>query len=30
MNSHFARAAADDADVLPFELDVCPLPPPVR
>ena len=30
MNSHFARAAADDADVLPFDLDVCPLPPPVR
>lgn len=27
MNSHSARAAAADADVLPFDLDACPVPP---
>ena len=28
MTSHAARAAALSPDVLPFDLDVCPLPPP--
>ena len=28
MNSHAARAAAVSPDVLPFDLDVCPVPPP--
>ena len=27
MNSHSARAAARDADILPFDLDICPVPP---
>ena len=27
MTSHAARASAQSAEVLPFELDVCPLPP---
>jgi thymidine kinase len=27
MTSHAARAAALSPDVLPFDLDVCPLPP---
>jgi len=28
MNSHAARAAASSPEVLPFDLDVCPVPPP--
>ncbi len=28
MNSHAARAAAANPEVLPFDLDVCPVPPP--
>ena len=28
MTSHAARAAALSPDVLPFDLDVCPVPPP--
>lgn len=28
MTSHAARMAADSPDVLPFDLDVCPVPPP--
>ncbi len=28
MNSQSARAASPTADVLPFDLDVCPVPPP--
>ena len=27
MNSQSARAAARDADILPFDLDICPVPP---
>jgi thymidine kinase len=30
MTSHAARAAALSPDVLPFDLDVCPVPPPPR
>jgi thymidine kinase len=27
MNSHAARAASPSPDTLPFDLDVCPVPP---